>query len=151
MVAFHLITRCIGTIISDGSTPFLTAGGEYGSALTIASSSLNPEMAPSAENRYTGPTDIISADVMDKIVKFSEDVSNEVATNMIIGSALTCFAVQHGTDLAALIPKMTFIIPDIWLWLCGAAIWMAGFMLTTCIFHSFIDFLFRLGFAVFYW
>lgn len=148
IVAFVFINSGVGTLVGYAINPILAAGADYGSSLLAAGSSgsnVDLSAAPAAENAYNGPTEIVSEEVMNKILRFSEGVSNEIATNMVIGSALSCFAVQQGYHWTFLIELH---IPDIWLWLCGAAIWIVGFLLTLSVCYYLIDIPFKLGFAI---
>lgn len=147
LVAYCFINAGIGTLVSYAINPILGAGAEFGSALLLETDGIDIASTPKAENQYSGPTDIVSKSVMDKILKLSEGVSNEVATNFVIGSGLTCFSIQNGLHIY--FPAIVDIhIPDIWLWLCGAAIWCAGFMLVLSVCYYLIDIPFKIGFAI---
>lgn len=148
ILAFVFINSGIGTLVGYAINPILAAGADYGSALLNTGSEENAidlSTMPAPENAYSGPTDIVSEDVMNKILRFSEGVSNEVATNLVIGNALTCFSIQQGYHWNFVIK---IHIPDIWLWLCGAAIWVVGFLLTLSVCYYLIDIPFKLGFAI---
>lgn len=147
LVAYCFINSGIGTLVSYAINPILGAGAEFGSAMLLETENIDISSDPAAENQYSGPTDIVSKPVMDKILKLSEGVSNEVATNLIIGSGLTCFSIQNGLHIY--VPGIIDIhIPDIWLWLCGAAIWCAGFMMVLSVCYYLIDIPFKIGFAI---
>ena len=147
LVAYCFINAGIGTLVSYAINPILAAGADFGSALLLETEGIEVSGKPQDENQYSGPTDIVSKSVMDKILKLTEGVSNEVATNLIIGSGLTCFSIQNGLHIE--VPLVIDInIPDIWLWLCGAAIWCVGFMLVLAVCYYLIDIPFKIGFAV---
>ena len=147
LVAYCFINAGIGSLVNFAINPLLGAGAEFGSALLLETEDIKLSSDPKPENQYTGPTDIVSKPVMDKILKLSEGVSNEVATNFIIGSGLTCFSIQKGLHIV--VPLIIDIhIPDIWLWLCGAAIWCVGFMLVLAVCYYLIDIPFKIGFAI---
>lgn len=147
LVAYCFINAGIGTLVSYAINPILGAGAEFGSALLLETENIDITSAPKPENQYAGPTDIVSKSVMDKILKLSEGVSNEVAANLIIGNGLTCFSIQNGLHIV--VPAFIDIhIPDIWLWLCGAAIWCAGFMMVLSVCYYLIDIPFKIGFAI---
>lgn len=148
ILAFVFITSGVGTLVGYAINPILAAGADYGSALLstgAAENAIDLSTAPAAENAYSGPTEIVSEEVMNKILRFSEGVSNEVATNLVIGNALTCFSIQEGYHWTKIIE---IHIPDIWYWLCGAAIWVVGFLLTLSVCYYLIDIPFKLGFAI---
>lgn len=147
VVAYCFLTAGTGTLVSYVVNPILGAGADFGVALMLESKTLDVKSDPEPENRYDGPTEIVSERVMNKVLKFSESVSNEVAMNLAMGNALTCFSIKEG--LLFSVPGLIDIrIPDIWLWLCGAAIWCAGFMLTLSVCYYLIDIPFKLGFAI---
>ncbi len=147
VVAYCFINAGIGTLVSYAINPILGAGAEFGTALLVESKNFNMAEKPKSENSYTGPTEIVSKDVMDKILKLSEGVSNEVAMNLVIGNAVTCFSIEEGINFH--LPLIIDIhIPDIWMWLVGAAIWCAGFMLVLSVCYYLIDIPFKIGFAI---
>lgn len=145
VVAYCFINAGIGTLVSYAINPILGAGAEFGTALLVESKNFNMAEKPKSENSYTGPTEIVSKDVMDKILKLSEGVSNEVAMNLVIGNAITCFSIEEGINFDFIIK---IHIPDIWMWLVGAAIWCAGFMLVLSVCYYLIDIPFKIGFAI---
>lgn len=147
LVAYCFINAGIGTLVSYAINPILGAGAEFGTAMLLETENIDVSSPPEAENQYSGPTDIVSKSVMDKLLKLSESVSNEVAANFVIGNGLTCFSIQNGLHIS--VPSLIDIyIPDIWLWLCGAAIWCVGFMLVLSVCYYLIDIPFKIGFAI---
>lgn len=147
VVAYCFINAGISTLVNYAINPILGAGADFGTALLIESNNMKMNEAPKSENQYTGPDDVVKKSTMDKILKLSEGVSNEVAMNLIIGNALTCFSIKEGfhIDVPLII---TIHIPDIWLWLVGAAIWCVGFMLVLSVCYYLIDIPFKIGFAI---
>lgn len=145
VVAYCFINAGIGTLVNYAVNPLLGAGADMGTALLLESQNMEISSAPKGENAYKGPTDIVDKSTMDKILKLSEGVSNEVAMNLIIGNALTCFSIKKGIHFNLFIE---IHIPDIWLWLVGAAIWCAGFMLVLSVCYYLIDIPFKIGFAI---
>ncbi len=145
LVAYVFITAGSKALVGYAVNPILGAGADFGTALIVESEKLTTNGQPSAENAYNGPTDIVSADLMNKILHFSEGVSNQVANNLVIGNALTCFSIKNGIHWNLIIE---IHIPDIWLWLCGAAIWVVGLLLTITVCYYLIDIPFKLGFAI---
>lgn len=145
VVAYCFINAGIGTLVNYAVNPILGAGADMGTALLLESQNMEMNKAPKSENAYKGPTDIVDKSTMDKILKLSEGVSNEVAMNLIIGNALTCFSIKKGIHFKLFIE---IHIPDIWLWLVGAAIWCAGFMLVLSVCYYLIDIPFKIGFAI---
>lgn len=146
VVAFCFINAGIGALVSFAINPILGAGADFGTALLLETENVDINSDPQPENQYQGPTEVISKSVMDKILKLSESVSNEVATNLIIGNGLTCYSVVVGFDISA--PLIDIHVPDLWVWLCGAAIWCVGFMLVLSVCYYLIDIPFKIGFAI---
>lgn len=147
VVAYCFINAGIGTLVNYAVNPILGAGADMGTALLLESQNMEISSAPKSENAYKGPTEIVDKSTMDKILKLSEGVSNEVAMNLIIGNALTCFSIKKGIHFD-LLNVINIHIPDIWLWLVGAAIWCAGFMLVLSVCYYLIDIPFKIGFAI---
>lgn len=147
VVAYCFINAGISTLVNYAVNPILGAGADMGTALLLESQNMEISSAPKSENAYKGPTDIVDKSTMDKILKLSEGVSNEVAMNLIIGNALTCFSIKKGIHFG-LEGIIEIHIPDIWLWLVGAAIWCAGFMLVLSVCYYLIDIPFKIGFAI---
>lgn len=145
IVAYCFINAGIGTLVSYAVNPILGAGAEFGTELLLETKGMELKAEPKSENAYTGPTEIVSKSVMNKILKLSESVSNEVAMNLVIGNALTCFSIKEGINWDFIIK---IHIPDIWMWLVGAAIWCAGFMLVLSVCYYLIDIPFKIGFAI---
>ncbi len=145
VVAYCFINAGIGTLVNYAINPILGAGADFGTALLLEAENMDISSAPKSENAYTGPTEIVDKSTMDKILKLSESVSNEVAMNLIIGNALTCFSIRKGIHFTMFID---IHIPDIWLWLVGAAIWCAGFMFVLSVCYYLIDIPFKIGFAI---
>ncbi len=159
MFAAIVINAGIGVIISYMINPILTAGADFGLAImnttadiTSASNSFivgSREAAPTIEIAQVANADgtasnIISADVMNKLVLFTENLDKTVSNNLVIGHAMTCHSMWAG---AWKLTKDITII-NMWLWFCGASIWFVGFMLTLGICYYLLDISFKLGFAI---
>ncbi len=145
VIAYCFINAGISTLVNFTINPILGAGADFGNELLVESEDKNAITQSPIE--YTGPTDVISKPVMDKILKLSERISNEVATNLIIGNGLTCFGVIHGLKLG-LGDVLSITVPDPMIVLCGAAIWCVGFMLVLSVCYYLLDIPFRIGFAI---
>lgn len=148
MVAYIVINSGLTTIIHYTINPIVTAGADYGLGLMSTMKSVSgaeysvvvPTIT-SADGKTTA--DIISADVINKIMNFTFNLDKTVSTNLVIGHALTCHSINAGAwDLGL------FYMVNIWIWLCGAAIWFVGFMLTLGICYYLLDISFKLGFAI---
>lgn len=147
MVAYIIINSGLTTIIHYTINPLLTAGADYGlglmSIMQETSGVSNYDIVMPVIKDGNTQTEILSADVMNKIMLFTENLDKTVSTNLVIGHALTCHALNAGAwDL------VLFFMVNLWIWLCGAAIWFCGFMLTLSICYYLLDISFKLGFAV---
>lgn len=140
IVAYAFITAGISALVGLVINPILATGADF--ANVFLSVGLPSPTDVEATYKYAGPSDIISADVLNKILTFTENVGRRVAINMVIGNGLICFSIKAGLSLFGL------IIPDIWLWLCGVVIWFVGLMLAMFVSYYLLDIAFKIGFAI---
>lgn len=148
--AYIVITIGIGVIVNLFVNPLLMAGADYGLGLLQAANQSIIKVATTSQYAYGG-TEIISANVINKIMALTEGIDKTVSTNLVIGHALTCHSFNAGMltytgPLEGL--NVTIQIPDIWIWLCGAAIWFCGFMLTLGVGYYLLDVCFKIGFCI---
>lgn len=151
MVAAILISSGLGVLVKYTINPILTAGADMGMAFMSATSdisgadglnSLYAVKTPTISDGATS-TEIVSSDVMNRVMKFAQDLDKNVSLNLVIGHAITCWSVTGGVwDLYA------FKVVNLWLWFCGALIWFVGFMLTLGIGYYLLDISFKLGFSI---
>lgn len=85
---------------------------------------------------------ILPAHLLNNLMTYVGAVDGTVTNHMKLGHMVTCHAVHHGAW------NVGIIIPNFWIWLCGAAIWFAGFMMTLSILYYLVDMSFKLGFAL---
>lgn len=151
MVAYILITSGLGVLIKYTVNPILTAGADMGIAFMSTVSDISGADGLNANYAVKTPTitdngtttEIVSADVMNRVMKFAQDLDKNVSTNLVIGHAITCWSIKGGAwDFEV------FKIVNLWLWFCGALIWFVGFMLTLGIGYYLLDISFKLGFAI---
>lgn len=151
MVAYIFITSGLGVLVKYFVNPFLTAGADFGLALMATtgdiSGAVNPEyaikMATVTAEGGKAATEIVSADVINKIMLFTQSLDKTVSTHLVVGHAVTCHSMNAGAwDL-----KIIKLV-NVWLWFCGALIWFVGFMLTLGICYYLLDISFKLGFAI---
>ncbi len=144
-VAYVFITSGITAFMMYIIEPIMDAGASYGIGLMVGAKD-NLQLTPSAGNVYGG-TKIVSASLINNIMGFTESLDRTVSTNLVIGHALTCHATHAGMwQWEAL--GFALRVPNFWIWLCGAAIWFCGFMLTLGIGYYMLDISFKLGFAI---
>lgn len=153
MVAYILITSGLGVLIKYTINPLLTAGADFGIAFMSVTSDISGAPELNANYAVTVPTisasdggaatEIVSSDVMNRIMFFAQNLDKNVSTNLVIGHAVTCWSMNGGAWDFSL-----FKMVNLWLWFCGALIWFVGFMLTLGIGYYLLDISFKLGFAI---
>lgn len=95
---------------------------------------------------------VLDTTVFEKIMLISRKADNAVSLNFVIGDALVCHSTHAGaiqfakkvTDLIGL----EFYFPDVWIWLCGAVIWVFALMVTLAVNFYLLDLSFKIGFAL---
>lgn len=149
--AYIVINAGIGAIINLFVNPLLGAGADYGLGLLQAANQGLITIPTSSSFPYQG-TEVIDSNVINKLMALAEGIDKAVSTNLVIGHALTCHSFNAGmitlVDKEALGVSITLRIPDVWVWLCGAAIWFSGFMLTLGVGYYLLDVCFKIGFCI---
>lgn len=144
-VAYVAINAGISVLVDYFINPFLAAGADMGTAY-LSFGLPTPDNVEGMTHSYrfegNGAEAIIDPAVINKILDFAEGVSIKVSNNMVIGNALMC----HSLDAFKLILGLRMI--DLWLWLCGAIIWVIGFLLALFICYYLLDICFKIGFAI---
>lgn len=95
---------------------------------------------------------VLDTTVFGKIMLISRKADNAVSLNFVIGEALVCHSTHAGaiqfakkvTDLIGL----EFYFPDVWIWLCGAVIWVFALMVALAVNFYLLDLSFKIGFAL---
>lgn len=146
LFAYVVIESGIEVFMIHVVSPILVAGADFGTAI-LANSQSHLSMTPSPDYTYSG-VELLSADMLNKIMGFNESLDRVVSTNLVIGHALTCHSVNAGAWVNHSIMDFQIIIPNVWIWLCGAAIWFAGFMLVLAVSYYLLDISFKIGIAI---
>ena len=146
LFAYVVIESGIEVFMIYVVSPILVAGADFGTAI-LANSQSHLSMTPSPDYTYSG-VELLSADMLNKIIGFNERLDRVVSTNLVIGHALTCHSLISGPRLNHSIMDFQIIIPNVWIWLCGAAIWFAGFMLVLAVSYYLLDISFKIGIAI---
>ena len=146
LFAYVVIESGIEVFMIYVVSPILVAGADFGTAI-LANSQSHLSMTPSPDYTYSG-VELLSADMLNKIMGFNESLDRVVSTNLVIGHALTCHSVNAGAWVNHSIMDFQIIIPNVWIWLCGAAIWFAGFMLVLAVSYYLLDISFKIGIAI---
>lgn len=146
LFAYVVIESGIEVFMIHVVSPILVAGADFGTAI-LANSQSQLSMTPSPDYTYSG-VELLSADMLNKIMGFNESLDRVVSTNLVIGHAITCHSVNAGAWVNHSILSFQIIVPNIWIWLCGAAIWFAGFMLVLAVSYYLLDISFKIGIAI---
>lgn len=144
LVAIVFINAGIGVLVEYIVEPILIAGADYGMGIITSNTGFT---APSPEYNYDG-VEIISTKSINKLFGLNQAIDKVVSENLIIGNALICHSMNAGAWVDASLWIVTLKIPSLWIMFCGAAIWVAGFMLTLSISYYVLDVSFKLGFAI---
>ena len=102
------------------------------------------------EIKYTGPTTIMSKSVMNSIMGATRVITNTTAENLVLGHAITCYSTldKGGAWHWHIKFAGTFVITNIFMWIQGALIWCAGFLLTLAVAYYLLDVCYKVAFAV---
>lgn len=146
LFAYVVIESGIEVFMIYVVSPILVAGADFGTAI-LANSQSHLSMTPSPDYTYSG-VELLSADMLNKIMGFNESLDRVVSTNLVIGHALTCHSVNAGAWVNHSIMDFQIIVPNVWIWLCGATIWFAGFMLVLAVSYYLLDISFKIGIAI---
>ena len=146
LFAYVVIESGIEVFMIHVVSPILVAGADFGTAI-LANSQSQLSMTPSPDYTYSG-VELLSADMLNKIMGFNESLDRVVSTNLVIGHAITCHSVNAGAWVNHSIMDFQIIVPNVWIWLCGAAIWFAGFMLVLAVSYYLLDISFKIGIAI---
>ena len=155
-IAIILITSGIKMIASLIVNPILSAGAEYGIAfidtVTPKTVSVNGLTSQDSNIYQTVPGEILDKKVFDKIMEVSKKADAAVSINFVIGNAVMCHSTHAGAIVVAKkiqdIIGIEFYFPDVWLWVCGAAIWIFAFMVVMGVNFYLLDLSFKIGFAL---
>ena len=105
------------------------------------------------EIKYTGPTTIMSKSVMNNILGATRVITNTTSENMVLGHAITCYSgMDKGGAWHIEFKKFglstTWVIRNGFMWIQGALIWCAGFLLTLAVAYYLLDVCYKVAFAV---
>ena len=134
--------------------PFLGWGIDFGTyVLTAATSATGLDISGSqvpdaymvtdASITSNGGRSLIPPHLFNNLMTYVAAVDGTVTSHMKLGHMITCHSIHKGA-----FNILSISIPNIWIWLCGAAIWCMGFMITFAVLFYLIDISFKLGIAV---
>lgn len=146
LVALTFITIGVEAFLEYIVAPIMFFGADYGMAL-MGSLPTNMNVATSPEYIYSQSA-ILPADIINRIIGFTQKLEQTVATNFIIGHALTCHSVHAGAWVIEIVGNIKIKVPNAWIWAVGAAIWVFAFMMTLGVSYYLLDISFKLGFSI---
>ena len=114
---------------------------------SLCSQLQSQQLEPMKGNKSLGGG-IIPDSVFTKIYATTKNINDKVAILLTLGHSLTCHAVHAGKHVVSIAGVQLFDYPDFSVWLCGAIIYMVGFMMTISISFYVADIAFKLGFAI---
>jgi len=128
--------------------PFLGWGIDFGTYVLAATTTVTglDISGTQVDTSYLVPEGgggILPAHLLNNLMTYVGAVDGTVTNHMKLGHMVTCHAVHHHGAW-----NVGILIPNFWIWLCGAAIWFAGFMMTLSILYYLVDMSFKLGFAL---
>ena len=132
-----------GGITNAGTTPepIISADTSFGGSGFYVSAKI-PSVA------YTGPTNIVPAEITNSMLGAMRSITDTTAETMVLGKMIMCYSnLPKGGAIKISLTKDHYII-NLFRWLQGLAIFIVGFMLTASIAYYFLDISFKLGFCV---
>ena len=99
---------------------------------------------------YTGPSDIMPKSVMNSIINATKAITNNVAMFQVLGQMGICFSNTEGLGawtIGLTSIGLTVTITNFFMWIDGAVLWVAGFILSCVISFYLVDMSFKIGFA----
>ena len=120
--------------------PFLQWGVDFGNTLlaSIASAS-GVNMGGQPVETVSGPQGFLPASFLNELVKYVSAINEVTIQHMKLGHMIMCHSCHAGKWV---------IIPNLWLMLCGFAIWMAGLMMALAVMFYIVDMSFKLSIAL---
>lgn len=144
--AWVVISQGFELVVDFVIVPFISWGVDFGTYLLTASTSATglDISGTQVDTSYllTGKVGMLPGKFLNDIMTYVAAVDGTVTNHMKLGHMITC----HSTHAGAW--NVGIIIPNLWIWLCGAAIWFFGFMMTLSILYYLIDMSFKLSFAL---
>lgn len=156
LVAYALITSGIKIVSQLMVNPLLGAGADYG--ISIIDSVMpktvkaTDKLSSDSKQYKIASSNNLDGKVFDKIMQISKKADAAVSLNFVIGNALFCHshnagALFHFEKLNEVL-KWKLVIPDFWIMLCGACIWVFALFVTFAVNFYLLDLSFKIGFAL---
>ena len=150
MLAWVVIAKGYSIFVDYMLVPFLGWGIDFGTQLLVAgttSTGLDISGTQVESSYLLGPDydGLLPPHLLNNLMTYIGAVDATVTNHLKIGHMITC----HSTHAGAWgFPEYGLSIPNFWMWLCGAAIWIVGFCMTFSVLFYLVDMSFKLGFAL---
>ncbi|MDD4556167.1 MAG: hypothetical protein PHE89_02400 [Alphaproteobacteria bacterium] len=147
LFAYICINGGLSTFTNFIVNPIIVAGADYGLGVIDGITDFYAKAPQAEEIKYDGDA-VVSPYVINKIFQVNRALDYVVSENLVIGEALICHATHAGAWVDTTIITIPVTIPNIFLIICGAAIWFCGFMMTLGVSYYLIDISYKLGFTI---
>ena len=149
--AWILISGGFKIFVSFVVVPILGWGVDFGTYILSTTSSATGisisgnqvaesyMLSPSAGEGSFMPTHLLN-----NLMTYIAAVDGTVTTHMKIGHMITCHSLNMGQWVIMNVVK----VGNVFTWVCGAAIWFMGFMMTFAVLFYLVDVAFKIGFAI---
>lgn len=160
MLAYWFINYSTTAIGQYFITPIMSVGTTIGQQFWDAETETYTQTAEDIEStdslvaeipddiEYTGPTNIMSASVMDSLLGAVRAITNKTSEVMVLGNIIMCYASDGGAWDIKVFDLTIMTMTNIFTWVEGAVVWCLGFFLVLALSYYFIDISFKIGFAV---
>lgn len=146
--AYIVVGAGIDFFINYTIVPIMSWGSQFGTALLMGTSAstgidiVNTQLDTTYLIKSAETGNVLPTPLLNNIMTYLAAVDGTVSTHLQVGHMVTCHATRAGAF------NIGLIIPNFWIWICGAALWFGGFMMTLAVAFYLIDISFKLGFAI---
>lgn len=145
--AYYVIQLGFQIFVDFIVVPFLGWGIDFGTYLLTATTSatgldISGNQVGTEYLMTNDSGNILPAHLLNNLMTYVGAVDGTTTNHMKLGHMIICHSTHQGAW------NIGILIPNVWIWLCGAFIWFFGFMMTLSILYYLVDMSFKLGFAL---
>ena len=145
--AYYVIQLGFQIFVDFVVVPFLGWGIDFGTYLLTATTSatgldISGNQVGTEYLMTNSSGNILPAHLLNNLMTYVGAVDGTTTNHMKLGHMIICHSTHQGAW------NIGILIPNVWIWLCGAFIWFFGFMMTLSILYYLVDMSFKLGFAL---
>ncbi len=145
--AYYVIQLGFQIFVDFVVVPFLGWGIDFGTYLLTATTSatgldISGNQVGTEYLMTNDSGNILPAHLLNNLMTYVGAVDGTTTNHMKLGHMIICHSTHQGAW------NIGILIPNVWIWLCGAFIWFFGFMMTLSILYYLVDMSFKLGFAL---